>query len=260
MPPSAISSPDTADHEVASDNVGSALLMSDARTLPWTPYLMSILTVAMLGTAAAVDQQPDFQGRPPLTAEELWTKVLALLNEHDGSVTKERFEQVFDVRFGPPRREEDGTTYLAHAGREWYFNAYVTIFNDQYKSVTGPEANGAHSGWYISWQPGTFGVTCLSAKRVRETLVASGWSSPWQSWGAWEKLRWSAPFPERRRGLGDPPALVPQPPLGPPPPRANFSRNGAEGGHPNALPRGVVDSTGDQPDSCVTGILVEAKP
>src|SRR5256885_5164661 len=47
---------------------------------PYTTLFRSILTVAMLGTAAAVDQQPDFQGKPPLTAEELWTKVLALLD------------------------------------------------------------------------------------------------------------------------------------------------------------------------------------
>src|SRR5438105_10025800 len=139
MRPSASSSPDAVDHEIASDNVGSALLMSDARTLPWTPYLMSILTVAMLGTAAAVDQQPDFQGKPRLTAEELWTKVLALLNERDGSVTKERFEDVFGVRLGPAIQERDARVYLLNAGKNWYFNARVTIYQEVSHAVPGRE-------------------------------------------------------------------------------------------------------------------------
>src|SRR5207302_10533554 len=112
MRPSAMSSPDAANHEAASDNVGSALLMSDARTLPGTLYLMSILTVAMVGTAAAVDQHPDFQGKPPLPAKKSGTKLLALPTDNIASVKKKRLNQLLAVRFDPPGQEVTGPTYL----------------------------------------------------------------------------------------------------------------------------------------------------
>jgi hypothetical protein len=233
------------------------------RVVSWTLYVASALAVGVIGTALSKDKQPDFTGKPPYTVAELWTKVLRALDTHNGSMTKERFETIFGMKFAHPRTESDAKTYLAHEKVDWYFNGRVTIYNDNFRSVGDPDAKGAHSEWYIDWEPGTFGDTCLRAEKVRETLLANGWTSPWKSWGLWEELSREA-WAHLGDGLPppDPTQLqvrAPHPPRMPPP-RASFSRGNAQGAHPNALPRGRVITDGDQPNSCVTGIFVEAKP
>jgi hypothetical protein len=49
--------------------------------------------------------------QPPFRSDELWSKVLRLLNERNGAITKEQLENVFGVRFTTVRRESDATTY-----------------------------------------------------------------------------------------------------------------------------------------------------
>jgi hypothetical protein len=237
--------------------------MRNRRLVSWTLYVTSVLAVGVIGTALSMDKQPDFTGQPPYTVEELWTKVLRALDTHNGSMTKERFETIFDMKFAHLRTESDAKNYLAHEKVDWYFNGRVTIYNDNFKFPLVPEINGAHSEWYIAWEPGSFADACLTAEKVRETLLANGWTSPWKSWGLWEEMAREA-WAHLGDGLPppDPTKLqdsAPHPPRMAPP-IASFSRSNAQGGHPNALPRGHVVTDGDQPSSCVTGIFVEAKP
>jgi hypothetical protein len=85
----------------------------------------------------------------PFSSDELWTKVLRLLNERNGAVTRERFEDLFGVGFTVANRESDATTYLLEAGKAGYFDARVTIYNDRFKFAA--PLNGAHSEWFIDW-------------------------------------------------------------------------------------------------------------
>jgi hypothetical protein len=199
-------------------------------------------------------QPGNYAVQPPFRSDELWSKVLRLLNERSGAITKERLENVFGVRFTSVRRESDATTYLLKAGKDWYFDARVTIYNDKFKFAA--PLNGAHSQWFIGWGTvfgGDSKHACITAEHARADLLASGWTSPWKSWGFWEKFR-----EQTAKDLQEhaPPGGWVYPPMMPEP-RAGFFRRGEDdSGYRDRLPQGEVFGTGDFADSCVTGILV----
>jgi hypothetical protein len=199
-------------------------------------------------------QPRNYAAQAPFSSDNFWTKVLRLLNERDGAVTKERFEDLFGVRFIAASRESDATTYLLKAGKDWYFDASVTIFNDQFKFAA--PLNGAHSQWFIDWGAGFGGDAkhaCIVAEQVRAGLLASGWTSPWRSWGFWEELR-----EQTAKNLQEnaPSGGYVYPPQMPPPRATFFRRSDYESAHRDHLPQGEVFTTGDSAASCVTGIRV----
>jgi hypothetical protein len=201
-----------------------------------------------------INNSKDYSVPPPFDVDELWRKIGVLLNEHQGSVTKERFEDLFNVRFAPPERDSDATIYRLRQGVDWYFNARLTVYNERFNSAgMGAEINGAHIEWYVSWLDAfthSSRGACIRANHARETLMASGWTSPWLRWGIWEEIR-QRPADPGVNPLYPPPVL---------PGVASFFRQPDEdSGHRDRLPRGQLDTTGDLPDSCVTGILVTAK-
>lgn len=189
--------------------------------------------------------------RPPYTAAEFWKKVLVLINSSRGYVAKDRFEEVFGVRLGPVTTTKDGTTYRLYRASTWYFDARLSYFADSFKMPLDPARNGSHSELYISWKNGSFsdsdGQDCVTDELVRTGLTATGWTSPWQKWGLWEEIEAAA-----RQHPADP---------GLPSPVSGFIRQTDEdAGNRDFLPRGRLDTTGDHPDSCVTGIDILGRP
>jgi hypothetical protein len=227
-----------------------------------TTHYRKLGPMLILGMAAGFAMQPlaisadaasaggqDDPTRAPFGADEFWRKIEVLLNKQRGSITKELFQSVFAVEFEPARTASDATTYLLHAGANWYFDARLTVYNDKFR-FQGAE-NGAHSQWTITWRPESFGAekeSCLRADRVRASLLATGWSSPWGRWGQWE---------EPAKGVQ---STGPYPPLAPEPRAQLRLQTDEAAGNRDRLPQGRVFATGDLADSCVTGILVTARP
>ena len=217
------------------------------------------LILGCLAASAPLNAEEDktYATPPPFTAEAFWQKVFALLNEHDGYVTRERFEKTFGVRLTPvPSQDPNTISYALRAGDDWYFTTRLTLFSDAYTDRIEPYTNGAHSHWSLYWSEEAFGdprrQQCLTVARVQADLLSAGWVSPWQ--------------------------LVPQPPLRSlarpahkgsltpvleelPPPSHNFGRRSDlhtdRWGH---LPFGQFSSTGESPDTCVTGFYIRARP
>jgi hypothetical protein len=212
-------------------------------------------------SAASSPAIENYSMKPPFTAEEFWTKVLALIGEQNGYVTKERFESVFKVQFGSAGHESHSITYTLHQGHDWYFDARISDFDKTYTTPINAVENGAHSELVIVWAKDSFGDPdrgeCVTANLVRTSLVAGGWTSPWAKWGAWEEMAALTAEAAGRRPSAD--RWYPPEPL--PPPISSFLRQAdADAGHRDGLPRGRVDTTGDFPNSCVTGIYLESKP
>lgn len=183
-----------------------------------------------------------------MPADDLWQRVLRALNENHASITKERLEKILGVKLVVRRLESDGTTYLTDETHGGDLEARLTVYNAKFKSVAGPALNGAHLNWYVGWERGKLNGKCITAERVRTSLLASGWTSPWSDWGVWERP-WVTP---------NDPFYRTYPPIKPAP-IASFHRKEADTAEQHdSLPRGEVLSTGDMPDSCVTGILIDA--
>lgn len=226
--------------------------MNATRVLLSSCMLLSIADGALSNPVAPVGPYPETS---PYTAADLWEKVLVLLNDHQGYVTKERFEKVFGVHLGQPFTTKDSTTYRLVQGHSWYFDVRVSNYPDGYKTPIDPALNGAHSELYIGWKADSFsdGHICITGERVRTSLMASGWTSPWIKWGIWEETASAA--------ASQPPVHSSYAPEPLPTPIAGFIRQtDADAGNRDALPRGQVETTGDHPDSCITGIYVVGKP
>jgi hypothetical protein len=198
----------------------------------------------------------NYAEQPPFTGVELWSKILALLNERDGSVRKERFEQVFGVQFRIYYQDKDSTMYELKAGKDWYFDGGINFTYNNQNKFLGPL--GGHSEMVINWGPkirGDVKQACVTAERVRDDLIANGWTSPWQGWGHWEEVA-----EQTAKNLQEhaPPGGYMYPPLMPPP-IASFWRRGADDSDQrDRLPQGEVFTTGDFAESCVTGIRMNA--
>lgn len=195
----------------------------------------------------------------PLGADALWSKVLLLLNEHDGYVSPKRYADVLGAQFGVIDHSNSGASCRVRPGTDWYFSGYVDINTEPFK-VPGT-AVVDHVAWNITWGKDAFGGRCISAARAQADLLAAGWTAPWKEWGRWEKLqaaRNADPIhcsPQQVCIV----EMLPRPPIW-----FSFGRPGAKDGatwalHP-ALPAGHLYSTGDLPDSCVTGIEMDSRP
>jgi hypothetical protein len=249
------------------------LMLALTSTFLLSPGLQSSSASAMSATngapnaarsAPAPAEEPGLTGassylqRPPYTAAEFWKKVLLLINSSRGYVAKDRFEEVFGVRLGPVTTTKDGTTtYRLYRARTWYFDARLSYVVNSFKMPLHPAQNGSHSELYISWENGSFsdadGQDCVTDELVRTGLMATGWTSPWQKWGLWEEIE-AAASRQRPADPGSPPEALP-------PPVSGFIRQTDEdAGHRDFLPRGRLDTTGDHPDSCVTGIDILGRP
>ena len=223
-----------------------------------TPVPACFLALSIAGCMAHIPVA-SAQVNSQITAEAFWGRILALLNERDGSITKEQLEQALGARFGTPDHGVDATRYELRADESSFFDAHYIAYNDKYVSPVGAESNGAHTAWYVGWKPDAFRSSgsnqCITANQVRMTLLANGWSSPWKSWG---NVSDAARQPRDGELSGRGPR---HPDLAPPPPSRNFFRQSDEAsGHRDRLPRGRLFSTGDLPESCVTGVEIVAKP
>jgi hypothetical protein len=199
--------------------------------------------------------------------ESLWMQALTLLNEHDGYLTKQRFEEKLGVHLQLQAGEREPTTYSLQERPDSPLVARISTYSERFKSALDPQLSGAHVEWFISWGKGSAWPTeaprrprqgpCLKASQVRSDLLASGWTSPWWKWGAWEEQLEQAAAQAR---LNKDPQTVPHPPELVPP-IYNFLRQVNESTvDRDRLPRGQIFSEGDLADSCVTGILVRARP
>lgn len=112
-----------------------------------------------------------YRGKPPFTAQEFWQKLLTLATEHDGSVSKERFEEVFEIKFSRERRSEDSVFYYLDEGKTWYFGVAINLFGQR----THVEVN---SGMIVDWGVPSFGTNvgqCVGLAPVTEDLQKAGW-------------------------------------------------------------------------------------
>jgi hypothetical protein len=180
-----------------------------------------------------------------------------MLNEREGYVSKEQFEKTFGVRLRPVQfHEPNMTPYQLHPGIDWYFTTYLTIFSEAFTDRTELEANGVHSLWGLFWSADSFGdpnkQECLTVARVQTDLLRSGWTSPWGFKPPEAQVSRACPAGTECLIRVSSPA---------PPPFHNFGRESdlhtERWGH---LPFGQFLSTGDSPDSCVTGFYVRAQP
>jgi len=228
------------------------------RLIPKSLLLVSVVLNTMTSCVTHAPASLD-QGNTS-EREEFWSKVLALLNEHNGFVTKERLEDALGFQFHATSFEPDATVYLVRAGKDGYFDANLVVYNDSYRASSAAE-NGAHRSWYLGWQSTSFGDPakgeCLTAARARADLIASGWTSPWERWGITEEPALTAAPSDRfrlpREGENPGPPVLPR--------SLNFFRQSdADSGHRDRLPRGELFGSGDLADSCVTGIAVTAAP
>lgn len=180
-----------------------------------------------------------------------------MLNEREGYVTRERFEKTFGVRLQPVQfHEPNMTPYQLRSGIDWYFSKHLTTFSDAFTDLIEPYTNGVHSDWGLFWNADTFGDSkkqeCLTVARVQADLLSSGWTSPW----AWKPQ--GALVSHACRARTGCLIQVISPIV---PPSHNFGRQSDLHtdlwGH---LPFGRFSSTGESPDSCVTGFYVRARP
>jgi hypothetical protein len=229
---------------------------------PWLPVALCIGLGAWIGlpnSAVSDHVNPNQDHRhaksPPLDAEDFWERLMRLLNERQGSITKEGFQSAFGVKFGTGTLSQEGhvTTYWLRAGKEGYFEARLTIYDEKFKSDLGPSLNGAHLNWYVGWDIDAFGDSakgeCVRADYARSSLMSAGWTSPWLKWGIWEEILTAQ----------DAAGTTKESSTQKLPSEAKFFRQVDEdSGHRDRLPRGVIDSAGDFRDSCVTGIVVDA--
>src|SRR5689334_4170478 len=114
-----------------------------------------LLILGCLAAACAPPTTADNQNpatTPRLTAELFWQKALALLNEHNGYVTPERFEKVFGERLEPVQfHDPNMTPYTLQTPVDGYFRTRLTVFSDVYTDRIEPYTNGVHSAWGMQW-------------------------------------------------------------------------------------------------------------
>jgi hypothetical protein len=224
---------------------------------------MSSLSIAWLLIVCSVANAADVADgaravNSSFNATDLWGRVVSLLNERNGTVTKEHLEKALGVQLHTAVTDPDATVYRLFETKVVPFTVTLIVYNEQFRS-RAPAENGPHINWSVDWPAPSGGdndkTNCITAARARADLLGSGWSSPWSSWGAAE----SHPPPQSSSfHIGEPGDLGnPGPPVLAP--FFNFFRQSDEAtGHRDRLPRGRLFSTGDLADSCVTGITMTA--
>jgi hypothetical protein len=217
------------------------------------------LMLAWLAASAptVAEQSQNYSAKPPFSAETFWHKALALLNEREGYVTRERFEKAFGVRLQPVQfHEPNMMPYELRAEINWYFTTRITIFSDKFTDLIEPYTNGVHSDWGLYWSEDAFGDPqkreCLTVARVQADLLNSGWSSPWNLNP--RGVRVSHTCPVRTGCL----THVLEPMV---PPSHNVGRQSdLHTGRWGQLPFGQFFGTGESPNSCVTGFYIRGRP
>jgi hypothetical protein len=173
-----------------------------------------------------------------------WGRLLTLLNEDAGSITKAQFEDALGVRLGTTEVASDATTYRLRDTPEEHFSGFLTIYNETFQS-NSTMLSGKHIAWGLTWKPASFGDPskgeCITTSRVQSDLVATGWTPPWKAWGEGNES-------------GAVSAHLPRLPAIHIFARTSDNQIGAW----NRLPLGQLYATGSQPDSCVTGIFIQA--
>jgi len=165
---------------------------------------------------------------PPFTADEFWEKILLLMREHDGYITKERFEDVFGVQLKQTKSYEDGSAmYSLKKGTDWYFDAGLWMTGEKFKKPGG-KMGGVSSSLRIDWDFDTFGEVnvgpCIRTDTARKDILSSGWRQGIQ---------------ERHRGAAD-----------------EFYKNEST----NQVSKITIFHSGDFASSCVKRITVNGRP
>jgi hypothetical protein len=240
---------------------------STSDTVPGWAFLNFAWKPCDVVSPPARQEYPD---RPPYGADELWSRVLLLVNEHDGYVSPERFAEVLGAHFGAIDHYREGASCRVRPRKDWYFSGAVFVYTKPFK-VPGT-ADVDHSAWSMTWGKDAFGGRCITAARAQADLVAAGWTAPWQEWGRWERLQLeasrAAPLqpqcaPQQQSCDRGPSRLLPRyPPVRLlPPSRFIFGRpRDKDGDRRGRPPSGQLSSTGDLPDSCITGVEMDSRP
>lgn len=235
--------------------------------LTWACIHCLCLLVAMLPVAAfaqpAETPRQTHDVRLLFSADELWNKVLQLLSEHEGYISKTRVEEVFGVRFAHSDEGVDEKRYWVNDGTEGFFRVSEIEYGKHFKMPGDPERNGPLVAMHISWNRDSFNDShsgrCITAIRVQSDLVAAGWTPP----GRWGLIDDSIPnqkvIDEQRKctqAVGS--TCSPQ---GPPledfqvMDTAFFRRP-----HKSELPEIKVSAPGGRASSCLYEITVQAHP
>lgn len=193
--------------------------------------------------------------RPPTTAEDLWMRILVLINEHDGYVTKDRVEEVLRIRFMYTTGHKDYEHYVVYrlnVEHQGYFNTTVGDYTDQYKALGESELSGAQSSWSVGWPadgPSDHSQSeCITAGRARSDLSNKGWVTS-SNWGSYEAEQPTTQPAGCNQAVGCGPHL--QSFTG----SAYFHRDAG-----NGLPELRVMSAGGTSKACVSSIAVNARP
>ncbi len=122
-------------------------------------------TLAATGDAESKPPSPDYQGKPPFSANELWARVLKIVELPEGAITKEFVERVFAVKLKTeqPALSTSGQKtlhrYIARRGDNWYFDITVT-----------DNGNGL-----MDFNFDFAGVPCIKADEITPSIEQSGW-------------------------------------------------------------------------------------
>lgn len=125
----------------------------------------------------------DYKNTPPFSGEYFWGKFIELLRKKSGYVTKEMFEDQFNVKFEEIEKTEESAVYRISKGDQWYLEVNLTITNEKFKMPAGMGFSGALSALSIGWSGTPKTPTnqpdfnwCISQQKATEDILASGWS------------------------------------------------------------------------------------
>lgn len=127
------------------------------------------------GDIQAQRKQPetDYQASYPFTADELWGKLLKLVDLPDGHVTKELVESIF------------GVTLMLDEEFLRKFHEHRYILKNQYMSLEFAESSATESSFEFKWgkTPGQSHLTfafpppgmCIDAHKIMPDIAQRGW-------------------------------------------------------------------------------------
>lgn len=202
-----------------------------------------------------VHEQSPYSKRSPFNADEFLSSVASLINEHDGYVSKERFEQHFDIRFAHFRTDPDGSTsYWLVNRKDWYFYAEVSTSPHSHSAPPGSlDSVTPDSRFSIGWDRDAFGDPtkgeCITVAHVRELFTRTGWVVP-EGWGDHDNYKKSV---DPRCAQTDSPCAPWPAPLAVD--RVAYIRKSKSQMYPEIK----VDSDGNRTQSCVTGFVVRTR-
>lgn len=129
-------------------------------------------------------KQPEtsYEAPYPFTADELWEKLLKVVELPDGYITKERVESIFGVTLKldeESQKKYQKKVYYLKRGENWYFDLGVSEYSE------------TETDFYFGWgntpgeRPGLFPPPppsmCINAFKIMPSIAQRGWNLKFES-------------------------------------------------------------------------------